>query len=1670
MMQENRFSDLDIAIVGISCRFPGAGNWKQYWRNLIEGKELVHFLNEVEISQLGVDERVRVNPNFVGAMSVLSEKYFDHHFFDYRYDEARLMNPQHRIFHECVWEALEDSGSGFVDASMNVGVFAGAGQDLSWQVHTNLAADKKVDSFTLSQINNKDFLASLISYKLGLKGPAISVNTACSTSAVAVHLACRSLLLGECALALAGGISLFSEKAMGYIHEEGMILSKDGHCRAFDANASGTIIGEGAGVVLLKRIKDAIRDKDHIYAIVKGSAINNDGNRKVGYSAPSINGQVDCIRSALKFSKVNPATVSFVEAHGTGTPLGDPIEVAALNIAYATNAQCAIGSVKTNIGHLDAAAGIAGIIKAVLSLYHKKLPPSLNFNCPNPEIPFAGGPFFVNTTLRDLERKDPSTPLRAGVSSFGIGGTNVHIILEEFTEPKKNSKPPRLNILPLSAKDEQGVVRYTKSIASQLEQDADIDIVGLCYTFQKGRKKFNFRKSFIFQGKEDLLRKLNSSYDITIGQVGITEFSLILGDDVVVWQGYGRDLYRHIPDVHLEVEKGTAVLRSLVDLEFHDITLRDDDGSILNDLLAICHFSLVRYAICSYIIRIGLTPASIVAFGSGEIIAGVLSGVFDLDFALKLLLTRLADSNPSYSRTLTEAGFKLNEAKEFIKSSVGFRETKFHVKTPALKNSSFSSVEYWKNFVDSSKAYDLHAFESELTSNNEARLRIGPFGSKIPFKGDPSCIDFLLEPAPFGDEQKSLCLIFGELWEKVDGVNLNGLYDANVARKVPVPTYPFSQIKFPYYVDAKQLLAGLGKIKSNEKAEKLENYFYQAYWQQSPHALTQETIVMQPVLVFSNGHPIGSLAKYFDSIVNVTIGQSFSKIDAHCFTIDPTNEQHYLELFTQLKSMGYQPANIVHTWTHGIEADERIETLGFHALLNIVRSFIAVFESTPVRFGVVSNNLFSIFDGDRLTPKGGIILGASRVIPKEFANVSVKVVDSDILGEPLSFELRQHPYDGTEIALRGRKKFTRAFRNMVVHPVPPGRVFQSGKTYLLTGASGGMAGFFAEYLSKHIKANLVLISRSPLPDEMLIRLQAHGAKVIFIQANVCDVNLKFQIQKAIEKTGGIHGVIHAAGVLDFFGSILKRSQKQNETILEPKVSGTLNLWSALRSHSLDFFVNCSSLSATTAPFGEVAYVAANAFLDHFAEAYNEHHNTISIQWCTLSETGGAVRSVSHLPQDEQKFALELGITSQEALEILSTAIHYRIPNPIISTISLEHRLKPVDSVDNDIANEVEFSKRPPMKTEFRQATTSFEMDLLKVVETFVGISGLGIDDNFFELAGDSLKAMLLIKRIEKRFGVTLTLKDFFDLQTFAEIAKKIEKKKSKDPSKQTGSELQGKQLIDPHIRMLSSLDNNKKILFLIPGSHGLVENYNSLAKALGTTYSVVGLQMFGSLHSEHPLYDMEIIADKNIALMKQIQPSGPYRIIGHSFGAHAGFEVARKLESKDEVVEFVCFLDAPAGCRRRNDPKRNRILAKEIICETVGVMLNSSASVNFLHKLDRILEENGILESKNSIQNLVKEVLPHSNSEETEFIFKALWLRLVNELIDYPIPGKIKSKIITISALESNQYSSDPTLGWSPYSTQEIETFQVGGDHFTMTDEINSLQIANCLEASVIVS
>ena len=648
----------EIAVIGLAGRFPGARNVDAFWENLKNGVEsITHFPDD----ELELVSRDRTDSNFVKARGILDGvELFDASFFGIQPKEAELMDPQHRVFLECAWEALENAGYEPESYAGPIGVYAGL--SLNTYLLYNLCSDRQAIERLISghQLsahpsllgNDKDFLSTRVSHKLNLKGPSLTIQAACSTSLVAVCQACQSLQTYQCDMALAGGVSISLPQKRGYLYQEGAMVSSDGHCRAFDAAAEGTVFGAGVGIVVLKRLTEAIADRDNIYAVIKGYGLNNDGSGKLSFMAPSVSGQAEVILAAQAMAGVEADSISYIEAHGTGTPLGDPIEIAGLTQAFRTTTQaqgfCAIGSVKTNVGHLEAAAGVAGLIKTILALKHRQLPPSLHFRQPNPQIDFDHSPFYVNTRLS--EWTCGQTPRRAGVSSFGVGGTNAHVVLEE-APPCEPPHPSRSwQLIALSARTGSALESTTSNLATYFAQRSETNIADAAYTLLWGRQAFNHRRVLVCRDLTDTVAALETRDSRRV-------FSEVLShrDPPVVFmfpgQGaqhvnMGLDLYQRERTFKEAIDRCAESLFPHVGMDLRTVLYPAASKEMAAEqLLQQTQYAqpalfTVEYALARLWMEWGVRPEAMIGHSIGEYVASCIAGVFSLEDALELVAER----------------------------------------------------------------------------------------------------------------------------------------------------------------------------------------------------------------------------------------------------------------------------------------------------------------------------------------------------------------------------------------------------------------------------------------------------------------------------------------------------------------------------------------------------------------------------------------------------------------------------------------------------------------------------------------------------------------------------------------------------------------------------------------------------------------------------------------------------------------------------------------------------------------------------------------------------------------------------------------------------------------------------------------------------------------------
>jgi len=654
--RDNDWTGMEVAVVGMAGRFPGARNVEQFWANLRAGVESITRFSEEELRAAGEGEAQLANPSYVRVGRVIEDDdLFDAALFSYSPREAELVDPQQRLFLECAWEALEHAGYDTERFAGPVGVYSGIKlTTYLWNIYSNPGLLASVGELNAQIANDRDYVSTRISYKLGLGGPSMNVQSACSTSLVAVHLACQGLLAGETDMALAGGVSVRTNQTAGYFYREGDILSPDGRIRSFDADAKGTIFGSGLGVVVLRRLEDALADGDRIWGVIRGTAVTNDGAAKIGFTAPGADGQERVIRAAHAVSGIDPETIGYIEAHGTGTQVGDPIEMTALTRAFraktAKRGFCAIGSVKTNIGHLASAAGIASLIKTLLALDREELPASINFTRPNPQIDFASSPFYVQKELSAWPRG--AAPRRAGVSAFGIGGTNAHAIVEEAPEAAPSGPSRPWQLLLLSARTESALDARTAKLKEHLEAATETPLADVAYTLALGRRQMEFRRALVCRDRQDALLVLSGGDAkrplVSARETGAPQLAFLFSGQGSQHVAMLAGLYAGEATFRAEIDRCAEILQphfspafDLRDVLYPALERRAEAEALMAETrLTQPALFAVEWALARQLAAWGIEPHGMLGHSIGEYVAACLAGVFSLEDALALVAAR----------------------------------------------------------------------------------------------------------------------------------------------------------------------------------------------------------------------------------------------------------------------------------------------------------------------------------------------------------------------------------------------------------------------------------------------------------------------------------------------------------------------------------------------------------------------------------------------------------------------------------------------------------------------------------------------------------------------------------------------------------------------------------------------------------------------------------------------------------------------------------------------------------------------------------------------------------------------------------------------------------------------------------------------------------------------
>lgn len=1683
--ESGAIADTDIAIVGMAGKFPGANTIDEFWLNLAAGQESIQILSDQALEKAGVPHSLLKNPRYVKAAGLIDgADQFDATFFGFSPKEAQLIDPQHRLLLEQAWTALEYGGYNPQTYGGSIGVYVGVGLNtyLLQSLYPHLLSGADLDSYQVQIRNDKDFLPTLISYKLNLRGPSFAIQTACSTSLVAVHVASQALINGECEMALAGGVTVHANPT-GYLYQEGMILSPDGHCRAFDAQAQGTVGGNGVGVVLLKRLADAIADQDTIHGVIKGSAINNDGSAKVGYTAPSVEGQAAVITEAQAIAGTPSETISYVETHGTGTALGDPIEITALTQAFRQTASqppltpksCAIGSVKTNIGHLDTAAGVAGLIKVVLALKHRMLPPSLNFETPNPTIPFSNSPFFVNTELSPWE--PPSLPRRAGVSSFGIGGTNAHVILEEAPPwPQSERQPMRPGqLLILSAQSQDALKQQRQNLAAYLSSHPDIHLPDVAMTLARGRQAFAHRWMGFASSSQtavDCLRaETNPGHEVKGDRPSMVFLFPGQGAQVL---GMGQDLYAHEPIFRESINRCAEILQPLLSLDIQqffgsgriDPHLGNESFDLNQTQWAQPLLFAVEYALAQQWMNWGIIPEAMVGHSLGEYVAACVAGVFTLEDGLTLVAKRaqmmqtmptgamlaiaepestvqswlndeisLASSNgavctvsgskeaiAALHATLTAQGLNatpLVTSHAFHSPAMDGMVTEFQKllakipfqppQIPYFSNVTGTWIEdqevcqpsYWIQHLRQTVHFG-EALTTLLADPNWVFLEVGPqriltgLVRRHPAYQGQGLINSLTQvKQPDQPESIAILQALGQLWLQGCQPKWKRLYAREDSRRIPLPTYPFEPQRHWLEPPSQGFnpMFGLGRNPD------VSQWFYVPTWKQLPPLLPAPA-APQCWLILLDELGLGvALAQTLRSQEHtvITVGYGDRRwLSEGDYQVDPAAPDSFLTLWGLLQAQSLIPQQILHLWTlqaqdlkvfHQSALEDHLDR-GLYTLLGLVQSLGKIGHRDPIQLTVITQGGFNVLGNESRNPLHSLLLGAIKVIPQEYRNLTCRYLDLESgaprrirhpdLVQALIQDLTT-PEQPLEMAHRGQSRWVPHYESVSL-PEPSVSKLKSNGVYLITGGFGGIGFSIAEYLAQTFNAKLILVTRAELPPrndwtqwcldhpesdpiyqkiQQIQALENLGGRVWTRIADVSDFEaMQRLISQAEVDLGAINGLFHCAGVADFGGIIQGRDRAVTDQILASKLMGTLVLDTLFRDRTLDIWMVSSSLSTVLYKtlFGQVGYSVANEFLSAFSDYQRSHGQpeSFAVHWTEWEEVGMAVNSriqrnaTKAKEEADQDWLVALNPT--EGIEALSRLLHQQsssvfvTPQDLTHLVQLQTQWNPDDLLDSLLEAESNQPKksREGIHTAYIAPQTQLQRVLVELWEQALGIAPLGLQDNFYELGGDSLMSLGLLHRMEQKLSLSIPMTLLLDHPILGDLSQYLEAEYPEaiapwltpldpelepspacdtlaadrfpdtQPTPQSPQILPIDHLPSPLVVQLQPGKSHAAPLFMIHPIGGGVDSYATLGRYLNSDWPLYGVRALGLDAEVDPCTNIPQMAACYLKKIISIQPQGPYYLGGWSMGGVVAYEMAQQLLQQGEVIGSLILIDSPA--------------------------------------------------------------------------------------------------------------------------------------------------------------
>lgn len=1390
-------ADGAIAIVAMAARLPDAPDAETFWRNSLSGLVSIHAHGREEMIASGVPPADVDRQGYVAAKGVVADATrFDAYLFGYSPAEAAVIDPQQRVFLECCREAFDRAAIDPRRFRGQTGVYAG--QFLSTYLLNNLATRpdvvERMGVATVFQGNTVDQLATRVAYKLDLRGPAVTVQSACSTSLVAVHLACRALASYECDLALAGGVTLTFPQLAGYASADGGIVSPDGRCRPFDAAANGTVFSDGVGVVALRRLNDALEDGDPIRAVIRGSAVTNDGNGKVAYSAPSVDGQTRAIVEAIAFAGVAPGSIGFVETHGTGTPVGDLIEVQALRDAFGVaegGNRVALGAAKANIGHLDAAAGVVGLIRAAFVVERGVIPPLASFSELNPALPLAGTPFYVPTEARPWPQA--AGPRRASVSAFGVGGTNAHVVLEQPPERTRSSSAQRRRLVPLSAKTRSALMTTCERIATAVEATPSISAASLQATLALGRPAMEWRTNAVVSGE---------GAAAALRHAAVRSRRATARDVVFLFPGHGaadvrldRSLYEAHASFRAAFEEVASCARRRLGIDAAALLFGDGGTQPRETCGSQLTAFATSYALARALEHDGVNPVAMIGHGAGEYAAAVLAEILSVDDALKILVARAETDTASNALADVLSTVRLHPARRTIVSTVSGR-----VMAPLEAANSA----YWLRHAR--EPVRFREAVAAAASSDRVFVEMGPgrqlTRSAREVLGTATPAFAMLEPRSLPDSYGAFLGGLGRLWSTGIDLRWHDLIES-AATRVELPPHPFEG-------EEHFLTAGHhrveGSLTVSPSAGSSERWLGVPTFRHAPGRIASRLDERRRrwLLYVPRAGAFEDLVEYLEAhgqvVTRVAPGDELGRLTRGVYTMRFDDAEQTASLFQQLRALVRMPNVILHLTATGAESASR-DDLSFGPFLALARAFPAESAATELRLGVVTRGVFDVVGTETLVPHAARVIGPALVLPQELGRFAVRHVDlgdgADDVQRPDVERVVAHVLGNESEPLAVR--YGRAYEPDVVPVVagPDAAVIRDGCVYAVVGGLGGVGAALTEHLVRERGATVVVIGRREFPprerwdslEDFALRAAVRRVREIeagargrveLASADVRDAARLATVLREASAFGTLRGIVHAAGIAGG-DAMVHDTLDRAQNVMSVKVEGALAIQRALSETGLDanvdFVALCSSTAALVGGRGQWSYAAANAYLDAFAarQARLGGCRWVSIDWDTF-DAGMAARDAEKTSPALRELRANVVLDVAQAGVAFEYALAVGEPVVVVSRlvdVGLSRARALFARANADDA--AERHARPDIDVPFVAPRTELERRIAEIWSDVLAVDDPGVHDSFTDLGGHSLLAVQLAARMRESFDVDVTLGMLFENDSVMAMAIEIER-------------------------------------------------------------------------------------------------------------------------------------------------------------------------------------------------------------------------------------------------------------------------------------------------------